>query len=144
MLPLREKSSLNFHIKLLLTYNSPHLLNKILKNIHPICFFTTNSVFFLPQIAFLSKEPVYRTFCNVQAQLIASQAEKKQRQFDKVVDDWKRKVSDFQSELENSQKDGRSSTAEVFRLQAKLQEVTDALEALKRENKNLSGKRINI
>jgi len=72
------------------------------------------------------------------AQLIASQAEKRQRNFDKIVDEWKRKVADLQAELEVSQRDMRGNAAEVYRLRALLQETTDRLEAVKRDNKNLT------
>jgi len=70
---------------------------------------------------------------------IASQAEKRQRSFDKVVDEWKRKVSDLQAELEKSQKESRATAAEVYKLRAQLEESHETVEAVRRENKNLSG-----
>jgi myosin heavy chain 6/7 len=70
---------------------------------------------------------------------VANQAEKRQRGFDKVVDEWKRKVADLQAELERAQKESRTTAAEVYRLRAQLEESTDAIEAVRRENKNLSG-----
>ena len=75
-----------------------------------------------------------------QTQSIANQAEKRQRAFDKTVDDWKRKVADLQTELENSQKEGRSSAADVYRLKAMIDENADMIDSLRRENKNLNGK----
>jgi len=69
---------------------------------------------------------------------IASQAEKRQRSFDKVIDEWKRKVADLQAEYEKSQKDGRSTAAEVYKLRAQLEESHDTIESVRRENKNLS------
>lgn len=77
---------------------------------------------------------------SLQSQSFASQAEKRQRSFDKTIDEWKRKVADLQGELERAQKDGRTTAAEVYKLRAEIEEGHDALEALKRENKNLSGK----
>jgi myosin protein heavy chain len=72
---------------------------------------------------------------------MASQAEKRQRSFDKVIDDWKRKVADLQSELEKSQRDSRSHAAEVYKLRAQLEETSDTIESVRRENKNLTGQR---
>jgi len=74
-----------------------------------------------------------------QATSIASQAEKKQRSYDKVIDEWKRKLADLQVELENAQKESRATAAQVYKLRAQLEESTDAAELLKHENKNLSG-----
>lgn len=70
---------------------------------------------------------------------MANQAEKRQRGFDKVIDEWKRKVADLQAELDRSQKESRTTAAEVYRLRAQLEESSDAIEAVRRENKNLSG-----
>jgi len=68
----------------------------------------------------------------------ANQAEKRQRAFDKVIDEWKRKVADMQAELEKSQRDGRATAAEVYKLRAQLDESHDTIESVRRENKNLS------
>lgn len=76
------------------------------------------------------------------AQAMASQAEKRQRAFDKTVDEWKRKVSDLQHELDNANAESRGNAAEVFKLRAQLDESHDSIEALRRENKNLSGQYI--
>ena len=76
---------------------------------------------------------------SLQAQAISSQAEKRQRAFDKTIDDWKRKVADLQAELENAQRESRSNAAEVYKLRAQIDELMESMEALKRENKNLSG-----
>lgn len=70
---------------------------------------------------------------------IANQAEKRQRAFDKTIDEWKRKVADVQSELERSNAEGRGNAAEVYKLRAQMDETGDTIEALRRENKNLSG-----
>ena len=75
----------------------------------------------------------------MQSTALASQAEKRQRSFDKIIDEWKRKVSDLQMELDRSQKESRATSAEVYKLRAQLEESGDTIESLRRENKNLSG-----
>ena len=75
----------------------------------------------------------------MQTTSIANQAEKRQRSFDKVIDEWKRKVADLQSELDKSQKEFRTTAADVYRLKAALEESNDTTEAVRRENKNLTG-----
>ncbi len=75
----------------------------------------------------------------LQSTSLASQAEKRQRSFDKVVDDWKRKVADLQAELERTQRESRASATEVYKLKAQLEEAGDAIEGVRRENKNLTG-----
>jgi chromosome segregation ATPase len=71
-------------------------------------------------------------------QAIIAQHEKRQRQFDKLVDEWKKKVTDLQSELDNSQKESRVNAAEAYKYKAQLDETQEVIEALRRENKNLS------
>ena len=73
----------------------------------------------------------------MQAQTIANQAEKRQRAFDKTVDEWKRKVTDLQTETDTALRDGRSTAADVYKLRAQLDEANEGLEAMRRENKNL-------
>ena len=73
------------------------------------------------------------------SQSLANQAEKRQRNFDKTIDEWKRRVSDLQSELERSNAEGRGSAAEVYKLKAQIEETHDTIDALRRENKNLTG-----
>ena len=74
-----------------------------------------------------------------QAQAISSQAEKRQRAFDKTIDEWKRKVADLQNDLDNSQRESRGHAAEVYKLRAQMEELLESIEALKRENKSLTG-----
>ena len=75
----------------------------------------------------------------LQAQTIAAQSDKRQRQFDKSIDDWKRKVTDLQSELEQAHRDSRDHAAEVYRQRSQMEDNNDIIESLKRENKNLAG-----
>lgn len=74
-----------------------------------------------------------------QAQSLSSQAEKRGRAFDKTIDEWKRRVADLQAEVENSQRESRSNAAEVYKLRTQMEEQNDAMEGIRRENKNLSG-----
>ena len=75
----------------------------------------------------------------VRSQALANQAEKRQRNFDKVIDEWKQKVADLQADLDRSNADGRASAAEVYKLKSQIDETHETIEALRRENKNLSG-----
>ena len=75
----------------------------------------------------------------MQAQAIASQADKRQRQYDKTIDEWRQKCTDIQSELDNAMAESRASAADVYKMKAQIDEAHDTIEALRRENKNLSG-----
>lgn len=66
------------------------------------------------------------------------QLEKKQKYFDKIIDEWKAKVGDLQSEVDASQKEARSYATEVFRIRAAYEQEQEQLDAVKRENKNLA------
>ena len=79
----------------------------------------------------------------MQSTSLANQAEKRQRSFDKVVEEWKRKVADLQGELERSQRESRGHAAEVYKLRAQLDETHETVEAVRRENKNLTGRSSN-
>ena len=48
-------------------------------------------------------------------------------------------MNDLQSEFENSQKEARGYSAELFRVKAQVEEAHDSMDALRRENKNLAG-----
>ncbi|XP_059236374.1 myosin-13 isoform X3 [Mustela nigripes] len=63
--------------------------------------------------------------------------DRKQRDFDKVLAEWKQKLDESQAELEAAQKGSRSLSTEVFKLQNAYEEVVEQLETLRRENKNL-------
>merc|ERR1711922_38892 len=64
--------------------------------------------------------------------------EKRGKNFEKVVGEWKAKAEDLQAELEASQSECRNMNAEQFRLKAGLDETTEQLDIVKRENKNLA------
>merc|ERR1719278_2143742 len=64
--------------------------------------------------------------------------EKRGKNFEKVVGEWKAKADDMQSELEASQSGCRNLNAEGFRLKAGLDESNEQLDIVRRENKNLA------
>merc|ERR1712051_315932 len=64
--------------------------------------------------------------------------EKRGRNFDKVIGEWKAKVDDLTAENEASQKECRNYNSELFRLKAAWDETTEQLDVVKRENKNLA------
>merc|ERR1711992_324606 len=64
--------------------------------------------------------------------------EKRGRNFDKVIGEWKAKVDDLSSEIEASHKECRNYNSELFRLKAAWDETTQQLDIVKRENKNLA------
>merc|ERR1712008_89368 len=78
------------------------------------------------------------------AHLLNSSMEKKAKQFDKIVGEWKLKVDSTSMDLDNAQKECRNASSELFRvksayekmeLQAALEEAEGALE--QEENKVL-------
>jgi len=64
--------------------------------------------------------------------------EKRGRNFDKVVGEWKSKADDVAAEVEASQKECRNYNSELFRLRAAHDETIEQLDVVKRENKNLA------
>merc|ERR1719383_525230 len=64
--------------------------------------------------------------------------EKRGKNFEKVVGEWKAKADDVQAELEASQSECRNFNAEGFRLKAALDETNEQLDIVRRENKNLA------
>jgi len=64
--------------------------------------------------------------------------EKRGKNFDKVVGEWKAKVDDLTAEIDASQKECRNYNSELFRLKAAWDETVEQLDVVKRENKNLA------
>merc|ERR1719469_1594769 len=64
--------------------------------------------------------------------------EKRGRNFDKVVGEWKAKADDLSAELEASQAECRNYNSEGFRLKAAWDEANEQLDVVRRENKNLA------
>lgn len=70
------------------------------------------------------------------------QNEKRQKQFDRLIDEWKQKVSDQQTQLESVQKEARANAAEAYKYKSQLEETGGVIDGLRREIKNLSGIKI--
>merc|ERR1712168_737423 len=68
----------------------------------------------------------------------ATISEKRGRNFEKVVDEWKVKADDLNSELEACRTESRNYSSEVFRMKAAVDETNDQLDVVRRENKNLA------
>merc|ERR1739844_568529 len=64
--------------------------------------------------------------------------EKRGRNFDKVVGEWKAKADDLMAELDACSSECRNFNAERFRIKASLDEAVEQLDIVKRENKNLA------
>jgi len=64
--------------------------------------------------------------------------EKRGKNFDKVVGEWKAKADDLLAELDASHTECRNFNAECFRLKAALDESHEQLDIVRRENKNLA------
>merc|ERR1712242_74090 len=64
--------------------------------------------------------------------------EKRGRNFDKVVGEWKAKADDLMAELDACNSECRNFNAERFRVKAALDESTEQLDIVRRENKNLA------
>merc|ERR1712072_789027 len=64
--------------------------------------------------------------------------EKRGRNFDKVVGEWKAKADDLMAELDACNSECRNFNAERFRVKAALDESNEQLDIVRRENKNLA------
>jgi myosin heavy chain 6/7 len=64
--------------------------------------------------------------------------EKRGRNFDKVVGEWKSKADDMAAELEASHAECRNYNSEGFRIKAAWDEANEQLDVVRRENKNLA------
>merc|ERR1712203_72958 len=73
-----------------------------------------------------------------QAQILNSSMEKKAKQFDRIVAEWKSKVDSLGMDLDGSQKETRNSSSELFRIKSAYEEGLAQLEEVRRENKTLS------
>ena len=64
----------------------------------------------------------------------ANQMEKRIKQFDKIIGDWKRKADGLTQELDQSQKECRTVSSELFRVRSGYEESSIQLGDVKREN----------
>lgn len=68
----------------------------------------------------------------------AQSLEKKQHGFEKVIEEWKKKCDFMNVELDAVQRDARNFSSEMFKFRSTNEELTDALESLRRENRTLA------
>merc|ERR1711902_308493 len=73
-----------------------------------------------------------------QAHILNSSMEKKAKQFDRVVGEWKQKADSLSMDLDVAQKDCRNASSELFRIKAAYEESILQLEEVRKENKSLS------
>merc|ERR1719222_1234823 len=73
-----------------------------------------------------------------QAQILNHSMEKKAKQFDRIVSEWKLKVDSLGMDLDGSQKETRNASSELFRVKSAYEESVLQLEEVRRENKTLS------
>merc|ERR1711910_125772 len=72
------------------------------------------------------------------AQIMNSAMEKKAKQFDRIVGEWKAKVDGLGMDLDTAQKETRNISSELFRVKNAYDEAVIQLEEVRRENKLLS------
>merc|ERR1712150_208614 len=73
-----------------------------------------------------------------QAHILNSSMEKKAKQFDKIVGEWKQKVDSSALDLDVAQKESRNASSELFRVKAGYEESVLQLDEVRKENKVLS------
>jgi len=73
-----------------------------------------------------------------QAHILNSSMEKKAKQFDRVVGEWKQKADSLSMDLDVAQKDCRNASSELFRIKAAYEESILQLDEVRKENKSLS------
>merc|ERR1711962_1639011 len=73
-----------------------------------------------------------------QAQVLNAAMERKAKQFDKVIGEWKAKVDRLSYDLDVAQKETRNASSELFKVKSAYGETVLQLEEVRRENKTLS------
>merc|ERR1712203_84868 len=73
-----------------------------------------------------------------QAQILNGAMEKKAKQFDRIVAEWKRKVDSIGMDLDTAQKETRNASSDLFLVKAAYDESVLQLDEVRRENKCLS------
>merc|ERR1719223_2306900 len=72
------------------------------------------------------------------AQVMNAAMERKAKQFDKVIGEWKAKVDSLSHDLDMSQKETRNASSELFKVKSAYEETVLQLDEVRRENKTLS------
>merc|ERR1712168_1300233 len=73
-----------------------------------------------------------------QAQVLNAAMERKAKQFDKVIGEWKHKVDSLSFDLDCSQKETRNASSDLFKVKSAYEESMLQLDEVRRENKTLS------
>merc|ERR1711863_219297 len=73
-----------------------------------------------------------------QAHILNNSMEKKAKQFEKIVGEWKQKVDSLGMDLDVTQKECRNASSELFRVKSAYEESVIQLDEVRRENKSLS------
>merc|ERR1719365_550135 len=73
-----------------------------------------------------------------QAQILNQNMEKKAKQCDRIVNEWKHKVDGLGKDLDSAQNDTRSVSSDLFKVKNAYDEAVMQLEEVRRENKCLS------
>ena len=68
-----------------------------------------------------------------------AELEKRQKQAEKLCDEWQLKANDLQTTLNRAQNDAQSTSQDLIYARTQLEEIRDQLNAVKRENKTISG-----
>ena len=74
-----------------------------------------------------------------QSRATASQAEKKTRQLEKVIDDGEQKLTELMDELKEAHDEERRMNAEITKLRLQLDETNSATDFARKDCKKLSG-----
>merc|ERR1711872_344109 len=72
------------------------------------------------------------------AQVLNAAMDRKAKQFDKVIGEWKGKVDRLSFDLDVNQKETRNASSELFKVKSAYEETMLQLEEVRRENKTLS------
>jgi len=75
----------------------------------------------------------------MQSRATASQAEKKTRQLEKVIDDGEQKMTELLDELKEAHDEERRTNAELTKLRLQLDETNSATDFAKKDCKKLAG-----
>merc|ERR1719351_301084 len=73
-----------------------------------------------------------------QAQVLNAAMDRKAKQFDKVIGEWKGKADRLSFDLDVSQKETRNASSDLFKIKSAYEETMLQLEEVRRENKTLS------
>ena len=82
-------------------------------------------------------------FCSqyvLQSSGSSSVFEKKQRVFERTIQEYTVKVRELQMEVDSAHNEARGYSAELFRVKGQYESCQETIESLRRENTNLAGK----